>query len=322
MKTLYIIGNGFDLAHELPTRYGDFHEWLDEHRDIHSQAYEFIDSIDGLTNGVEFWNEFEKALGAIDGEEYFKHIIEEYKETQDEDDWSAQSAAVYAGIEFFKKDNYQDLLDAFGEWACDIEVDEDEVEIKYPQLMNDKEDYFFTFNYTPTLEKIYHIPEENIKHIHGDYTEKTEIVVGHATEYGDLIDKMNKIDDDQLPTDVGDSVNKMIEMLNMSKKDTGRIISENYDYFRNLRELRIKRIVVIGHSYGKVDSPYFSMIKDNCPRAQWEMTHFKGDMIDQAKEMAQELGICAIFPELSLLQSPCYRMLTALRLFFTCLIGK
>ena len=42
--------------------------------------YEFIDSIDGLTKGVELWNEFEKALGAIDAEEYFKNIIEEYKE--------------------------------------------------------------------------------------------------------------------------------------------------------------------------------------------------------------------------------------------------
>ena len=29
-KTLYIIGNGFDLAHGMPTRYGDFKRWLIE----------------------------------------------------------------------------------------------------------------------------------------------------------------------------------------------------------------------------------------------------------------------------------------------------
>ena len=30
MKHLYIIGNGFDLHHEIPSGYLDFHNWLDE----------------------------------------------------------------------------------------------------------------------------------------------------------------------------------------------------------------------------------------------------------------------------------------------------
>ncbi len=236
MKTLYIIGNGFDLAHGLCTCYEAFHEWLDEHKDKYAKAYFFIDSIDGLTNDIELWSNFEKALGKIDAKELFKNVIKEYKETQDKDDWVAQSDAVYAGIEYFLKDYYQELLNAFGAWARDIPVDEEEiVEIKYPQIMNDKEDYFFTFNYTPTLEKIYHIHTEHIKHIHGDYTGKTQIIVGHATDYSNVREKLNVIDDDQLPADVGDSVDKMIEMLNMSQKDTDRIIAENSDYFKGLK---------------------------------------------------------------------------------------
>ena len=30
MKNLYIIGNGFDKHHEIPSGYWDFHEWLKE----------------------------------------------------------------------------------------------------------------------------------------------------------------------------------------------------------------------------------------------------------------------------------------------------
>ena len=32
MAKLYIIGNGFDLAHNLPTKYEDFFYWFWEHR--------------------------------------------------------------------------------------------------------------------------------------------------------------------------------------------------------------------------------------------------------------------------------------------------
>ena len=30
MKTLYIIGNGFDLHHNLPTQYSDFSKYIQE----------------------------------------------------------------------------------------------------------------------------------------------------------------------------------------------------------------------------------------------------------------------------------------------------
>lgn len=28
MRTLYIIGNGFDLMHQMKSSYNDFHQWL------------------------------------------------------------------------------------------------------------------------------------------------------------------------------------------------------------------------------------------------------------------------------------------------------
>ena len=33
MKNLYVIGNGFDIAHGLPSRYIDFKEWLQNNQE-------------------------------------------------------------------------------------------------------------------------------------------------------------------------------------------------------------------------------------------------------------------------------------------------
>lgn len=40
MTTLYIIGNGFDLFHELPTRYKNYKDYLEETHPYLAQEYE------------------------------------------------------------------------------------------------------------------------------------------------------------------------------------------------------------------------------------------------------------------------------------------
>lgn len=59
MKHLYIIGNGFDLHHNIPSSYRNFHNWLEKH-DI-----ETFDKVGNIleTNEPEWWNEFESSLG-------------------------------------------------------------------------------------------------------------------------------------------------------------------------------------------------------------------------------------------------------------------
>ena len=65
MGDLIILGNGFDLAHELPTKYSDFRDftWINN-REFYEQLTKYIFEDD-------LWNDFENALGSFD--EYWNY---------------------------------------------------------------------------------------------------------------------------------------------------------------------------------------------------------------------------------------------------------
>ena len=54
-KHLYIIGNGFDLHHEINSSYKDFHEWMYENN---PDVIEKADEIYGICDD-EWWSDFE-----------------------------------------------------------------------------------------------------------------------------------------------------------------------------------------------------------------------------------------------------------------------
>ena len=65
-ETLYIIGNGFDLAHGMATRYSDFKRWL-----IKKGRIDVIQELQSAfpaqkENDFLLWSDFEKALGLYD----------------------------------------------------------------------------------------------------------------------------------------------------------------------------------------------------------------------------------------------------------------
>lgn len=60
---LYIIGNGFDLAHGMPTKYDDFKRWLVENDriDVIQELQHAFPSTKG--GNYLLWSDFETALG-------------------------------------------------------------------------------------------------------------------------------------------------------------------------------------------------------------------------------------------------------------------
>ncbi|MBR6168070.1 MAG: bacteriophage abortive infection AbiH family protein [Paludibacteraceae bacterium] len=268
MKTLYIIGNGFDLVHELPTRYQDFGEWLRQSK--YTKASYFADTIDGLfVKKISLWRNFEEALGNIDVEEYIKSLKEDYIDTQDPENFGRQAESFYAGIEHINKEHYEDLIEAFRAWARSIETNG--VEPIYGNL-NNADNYFFTFNYTDTLEQVYGVDPKHVMHIHGDASDERSLIeVGHKHDYIDQEKLIEQLLDKFVPFDLGDSRDSLIEMLNLSIKHVDDIISRNGEYFNNLHRLGIDKIIVQGHGYGEIDWAYFEKIKDVCPNAQWEL---------------------------------------------------
>lgn len=52
MKTLYIIGNGFDIAHNLPTSYWHFREYLEDMHQDFLADFEYLYNIDEIEYNV------------------------------------------------------------------------------------------------------------------------------------------------------------------------------------------------------------------------------------------------------------------------------
>lgn len=78
---LYIIGNGFDMRHGLPTGYKHFKSYVEKNdQDLYDAIEEYIPTGDE-------WNELENALGEIDYE-LIRQNSEIFLASYNTDDWS------------------------------------------------------------------------------------------------------------------------------------------------------------------------------------------------------------------------------------------
>ena len=78
--TLYILGNGFDLAHKLPTAYWDFRTYLKsahpEFLEAFEKHYDIYPSMSDEAKKEYLWNRFESNLANIDEDLSLIHISE------------------------------------------------------------------------------------------------------------------------------------------------------------------------------------------------------------------------------------------------------
>ena len=76
MKNLFIIGNGFDLAHKLPTRYSDFKNYLTKKFPSADTKYVYVPESTIDQDGNEVYNKTEvvsfllKIISEIEGDEW------------------------------------------------------------------------------------------------------------------------------------------------------------------------------------------------------------------------------------------------------------
>ena len=230
-RVLYIIGNGFDLYHKLPTKYEDFHQWLLEN---HPRFEHNMNHIYGDENH-ELWSNFEEALGKnkslYELHDYFGDKSLPRKEQQ-----------THAAIEIKKTlDNIRPYLE---EWAKTIEY-----ECVRPVLPLGKGSKYVTFNYTRTLEEVYGIDgEDTVLHIHG--------MIGQSN-----IETGFRYGNDDFP--IGSSLEEISQEnikheLERMKKPTAKIFERCQDFFKDLNQIR--NVIVIGHSLSEIDLPYIKYL--------------------------------------------------------------
>lgn len=288
---LFIIGNGFDLAHGLKTTYGDFRKYLEENSENFLYGLEYMYGFCRESNKkyVEeyLWRDFEKNLGYINEGEIidFGTGIEMGLEGGDID--------IENTLDIYWEEQYnfiKELNDYVEKWIESIELNT----VKRSKIIKvENDDVFLTFNYTTLLEEIYGIEHNNILHIHGslDRWYGYKPVIGHG-EYSKIIEmKEQALEAQEEYFEKEASIYKAIaNYYERTLKDTQYFKSINNQFFRSLND--VTEIFIIGHSLGDVDRIYFQEIMKNVnDEIKWNVSYHEEKDRDKYKNSILSLGV-------------------------------
>lgn len=285
MGALFIAGNGFDIAHGIPSKYSEFRKYIIKnypdtlkYRDekIYLDDFNYIDTeefaaeillstmdkVDG-----ENWLNFEAALAHIDFSNKFPIPNHKENETQEEDNALMKEYLLYMDMvssgfiactkwwqDFFKK--------WIRELQITIKVCNYESKKSLKELFSRTEILFFSFNYTKTLEKIYGI--KDVTHIHNCVGQK--LVFGHGEDDA-------RYEESNMDSTLGSSF--LDDMVMSFRKDTEFPMIKCKKFFKKLNR-NIDKVYSYGFSYGKVDGIYIKRIINNIsPNAVWYFTEFE-----------------------------------------------
>lgn len=300
-KQLFIIGNGFDRAHNLETSYQDFYYYLsrsDATVDEKCLLNFLIDKISLHSEDSDvIWSNFEGLLGNA----YFDADIEmtsEYDMDQSDDEADKDADYYdYQVIGHLQEEQYiaESLPSIFARWISNIDVTVAKKNEKFKKLIQDT-DEFLTFNYTRTLEKIYDVSSPC--HIHGTIDvngEEDKILVGHGHDnlesYTYSIGDKNPLADLSSLDAIEECKNMARSMYNAWKKDVQGNLETHKYFFRRLHDVRT--IHSYGFSYGLIDIPYIQAIIDNLKESGkvcWFLEDYNEDANTIYEEKIREAG--------------------------------
>lgn len=285
-KHLYIIGNGFDLHHEINSSYKDFQEWMYENN---PDVIEKADEIYGVCDD-EWWSDFENQLASLDTVRYSSEIAFENQPDLASDHCDRTWNDAQIEVENQLEELYSDLRKCFHEWIMQLKspLESRKIDLIIPDSV------FINFNYTKTLENLYGINQHNILHIHGCVDEDEDFILGHGKGYEEL-KSINTVDLPEPPEDLSaEELSEFYEehasdgqMLHeqlaedaaisgvaSQRKPVEEIIKKHSQFFNTLA--KITNIHVYGLSLSEIDVPYLQHISSIVGPAKWEFSDYKG----------------------------------------------
>lgn len=279
---LYVIGNGFDLYHGISSRYSDFGKFL---KSKDRKTYDFVERYFDVDS--DFWFEFEERLAYFDTDglidDAFMFLV-----GYGADDWSDSYHHDYQyeinqAVEAISKT----MRNHFADWIRSLKIP-DVNNIKEKPINIDKTATFLNFNYTPTLQMLYGVPESNILYIHGSSSDPTDmLVLGHGWEPEDLKAEIDDPENEDVRIIEGQEY--INDYFKETFKPTEEILEKYKMFFSGLGN--VDEILVMGHSLSEVDHAYFyEIIKNvNSNRSVWKVSYYKDSA--EAKKRFSKLGI-------------------------------
>lgn len=311
MSKLFIIGNGFDSAHCLPTSYNEFRKYLCNTYMDGKSGVDYIPMVPTVTMGPKGedicdmeevanflvylisiaepdgskWSDLEASLGRLDYDEAFDMLPEEFDDDGDIDCWRELYNNEDMASNLYKVVSY--VKDLFAEWVDDIDIEIAKAKSGFLCLI-EPDDIFLTFNYTATLEEVYGINEDRVCHIHGKQGENILFGHGNIKDYTEVYMSKN----------IG-SENSLSELDNFLKKDTNQALIE-HKYFLDDIDDRIKEVYSIGFSFSDVDLIYIKEICRNLSAdVVWHLNDFNLSDVPIFQTRLRECGFKGRFATFS-----------------------
>lgn len=274
MSRLYIIGNGFDIAHGIPSKYSDFRGYCE--RNI-PEMYEKLSRYYG-ERFENLWSSFEENMPSIS-----QDAILDWASTTNPN-WSQNWEGYYRFIAEIRNEvDYVDTIKTdFTEWIQSIDL----ANAHRLYRLSLEDSLFMTFNYTLTLENIYHVNPHQVLHIHGRVGEDfPQLILGHNMQDAEIDNIFSS--EDEIKQEACSEVANLVKGW---RKDTQTIIAENEDFFSNLAD--VTDVYVLGHSMADVDLPYFEHVRDIVNEdTAWHISYYDAEDRQGKEQVAGRLNL-------------------------------
>lgn len=224
-RKLYIIGNGFDLWHGMPTSLSEFKGFVEVHDS------DLLKAIQDYLPADEDWSDLELALADIDVDSIVQdheHLMMPYGA----EDWSDSGHhdfqhEVSRIVETLSKE----LRCRLGQWLRQVPVPTlSTAEVHLHSI--DPTALFLTFNYTSTLEQLYLVPDRHILHIHGraEFLD-SNLVLGHAWNPLDRQSLNERPDIEDIDTRLMEANSILDKYFSATFKHSDRLLQEYRPFF-------------------------------------------------------------------------------------------
>lgn len=293
-KRLFIIGNGFDLSHELPTSFNPDFKSIAEKNEQISYFWEIYQS-----QKTDIWSDFENLLAKPDFNE-LEQIFEGYEPDYLSDHESDRNAIIT------QVDLNGNLISSLYKLAKQAEEKLNEVvAIQSNTELFKPEDLFVNFNYTHTLEKVYRIQANRVLHVHGEVGQDN-LILGYPK--GDFAPEKYQYDVRQKgrghyrKLDIREYIEDMLKIGMMdyytyaafegliNKVESFNKVPQIKLLEEFLDENEVKKIIVKGHSCA-IDFPYFKYLNDRFKNAEWIFYAFDENTKSNIKELVIAFNI-------------------------------
>lgn len=267
---LCILGNGFDLMHNVCSSYYAFRDSIGKNNSLRT-------TLEFYLTPEDIWADFEDSLAQFNvGAMASSWLVEDWLDMFDAFDKDASVASFYMAAER-AADPISTIGDElprrFRRWVDSLTVGTADRPLK--ELFRNSK--VLCFNYTEFVETMYGVLSENVCYIHGSRKRKKgrpteKLILGHSPGASD--DAYDFVDDHRKGSK-NPFRSKMVELAQENAiriiserdkemtKDSRKIIDEHKDFFDGLGD--VTTVVTIGHSFASVDQDYFAAVAAALP---------------------------------------------------------